>query len=47
MDENVTISREEYIMLLADRKLLTALIACGVDNWEGYEDACNLSDEDF
>lgn len=36
MDE-VTITREQYEILLHDSKILQALFAAGVDNWEGYD----------
>lgn len=42
MPENVTISKEEYESLLADRKLLQALQGAGVDNWEGYDMALEI-----
>ena len=44
--ETVTISKEEYESLLEDSRLLGALQAAGVDNWEGYDNACELLDED-
>ena len=36
MDE-VTITHEEYETFLYDSKVLQALYAAGVDNWEGYD----------
>ncbi len=36
----VTIQQEEYDSLLEDSEFLQALQAAGVDNWEGYEFAC-------
>lgn len=39
-----TITRQEYKSLLHDRKILRALEAAGVDNWEGWE---NLPHELF
>jgi hypothetical protein len=38
-DEQVTISRSEYEQLLEDQKILNALIAGGVDNWEWYDES--------
>lgn len=38
----VTIFKEEYEELLEDSKFLEALMAAGVDNWEGYDDAVEL-----
>lgn len=37
--EEITISVAEYHQLLEDQKLLNALRAGGVDNWEGWDDA--------
>jgi len=36
----VTISKEEYDNLIKSYNFLLALQAAGVDNWEGYEYAC-------
>ncbi len=35
--EKIEISKEEYILLKEEQKILKALEAAGVDNWEGYE----------
>lgn len=35
----VTISKKEYEELLEDSKVLTALYAGGVDNWEWYSES--------
>lgn len=45
-DETVTISKKEYESLVEDRKWLQALEGAGVDNWEGYDYACELMNED-
>ena len=37
--ETITITRAEYDQLLSDQRLLHALQAAGVDNWNGYDDA--------
>lgn len=37
--EQVTIPRKEYEQLLADRDMLDALRAAGVDNWSGFDEA--------
>lgn len=37
--ETIVLSVKEYNRLLEDSKLLQALEAAGVDNWDGYEDA--------
>jgi hypothetical protein len=36
----VTISLDEYNRLIEDRDFLAELRALGVDNWEGYDEAC-------
>lgn len=40
MIDTITISREEYENLLRDKAFLQALEDAGVDNWEGYDNAC-------
>lgn len=45
-NETVTISKEEYESLLEDRKWLQALESAGVDNWQGYDYARELMNED-
>lgn len=42
----ITISEEEYESLLDDREMLHCLQACGVDNWQGYDDAMQMMNED-
>lgn len=37
MDEEITISREEYFKLTEAFNRLERLENAGVDNWEGYE----------
>ena len=44
--EMVTISKEEYESLLDSELQLSCLEACGVDNWEGYDDAMEMYNED-
>lgn len=43
--EKKSISKEEYDRLVESEKLLNALHAAGVDNWEGYEFACEAIDD--
>ena len=45
-EETVTISKKEYEYLLEDRKWRIALENAGVDNWEGYDYARELMNED-
>jgi len=35
----IEIDKEEYEQLKKDQEFLQALEECGVDNWEGYEEA--------
>lgn len=46
MDEMVTISKKEYEQLKEDSNFLNALRAAGVDNWEGYSEACGSEDDE-
>jgi len=46
LNATITISTDEYEILLYNTKLLHALEAAGVDNWEGYEIALERIDED-
>jgi len=39
--ETVTIKKSEYLGLKKDEKMLRALEAGGVDNWEWYGDSLN------
>lgn len=41
----VTITRKEYDSLIEDSEFLEALRAAGVDNWEGYDFAIEILDE--
>lgn len=36
-EETVTILKSEYDQMLEDVQFLAALLAAGVDNWDGYE----------
>jgi hypothetical protein len=40
--EMVEITKEEYERLLEDSEKLSCLEACGVDNWQGYDDAMEM-----
>lgn len=44
--EMISIGLAEYQQLLADQRLLEALRAAGVDNWEGWDDACAMLEFD-
>ena len=38
----ITITQKEYKDLLDDSRFMSALVACGVDSWEGWEDAIDF-----
>ena len=42
----IEISKDEYNNLIADRDKLRALEAAGVDNWEGYDIAMEMLDDE-
>lgn len=46
MEETVTISLAEYERLKKDSEWLDWLYAAGVYNWEGWETAVKISQED-
>ena len=46
MDETVTITKKEYDQFVEDTRWLRALEAAGVDNWEGYDIAQDIFDEE-
>lgn len=46
MTDTVTITKEEYESLKRDSVILQALYANGVDNWEGYGEALEDSDDE-
>jgi hypothetical protein len=41
-EETVTITIKEYNELLDDRAFLDSLRIAGVDNWQGWDDACDI-----
>ncbi len=45
-DGTVTITASYYRELLLDLRILRALRAAGVDNWDGYEGALDVFAED-
>jgi hypothetical protein len=44
--EMVSITKAEYVSLLEDSNFLSCLQACGVDNWQGYDDARMMEQEE-
>ena len=46
MQEQVTISKQEYDRLVEDSEWLYYLEAAGVDNWEGIDEAMQIRKED-
>lgn len=43
--EMVTITKKEYEELLKAREFLNCLEGAGVDNWDGYDFACDAFNE--
>ena len=41
-EDEMLVPSSEYELLLESDRFLSALAAVGVDNWEGYETACQL-----
>ena len=46
MEEEITITKKLYDKLQADSAFLACLEACGVDNWQGYEEAQEMFEEE-
>ena len=46
MNSDITIPRQRHNQLLEAERLLTALQAAGVDNWDGYEMALEFLEDD-
>ena len=46
-DGNVTIPLEVYEGLIQESRMLDALQAAGVDNWEGYSEAQELMEDEL
>lgn len=46
MEEMVEITKSEYDKLLAAAKFMDCLESAGVDNWEGFEYALDLYNEE-
>jgi len=46
MVDEVTISKKEYEELVEDSKFLEALRGAGVDNWEGYDMAFEIMEDE-
>lgn len=45
-EEKITISLEEYESLLEQVRWLECLELAGVDNWEGYDEAVSMFQEE-
>jgi hypothetical protein len=43
--DTVTMSQEAYEELKGDADFLRLLMACGVDNWEGYTQAQEMRED--
>ena len=46
LDDMITIPLEEYEALRSSAKFLACLTACGVDNWDGFDYAQEMMEED-
>lgn len=44
-DVKIVVSKSKYLSLLEDSRMLNCLYNAGVDNWEGYEYACEAYNE--
>jgi len=44
--DTVTISKDEYDGLVAHENFLSCLLICGVDSWEGYDEAVAIFQDD-
>jgi hypothetical protein len=42
-EEMITINKETYDQLVEDSNILKCLRACGVDDWDGWDDAIDMS----
>ncbi len=45
-ESRVTISLDRFKKLVEDQKLLNALLAAGVDNWEGWDSVVRDDNEE-
>lgn len=45
-DQTITIPLSDYEQLKSDQAFLNALRAAGVDNWDGYDHAIDLIEQD-
>jgi len=45
-EETVTIPKSVYDQLVQDQQWLNCLAAAGVDNWEGYDHAVDILNQD-
>jgi hypothetical protein len=45
IDIDVLVPRKEYDKLISDQRFLEALLAAGVDNWDGYDYALEINEE--
>lgn len=45
--EKIEIDKKEYDELVSDQKFLNALFLAGVDNWDGYEEAQRILEEEY
>lgn len=46
VEDLVTFTKEEYEVIRKKLEFLECLEACGVDNWQGYDDAWEMMNEE-
>lgn len=46
-EETITIKKSEYEQLIKDSNWLSCLEGAGVDNWQGYDYAIDMYQEEF
>lgn len=46
MEETIVITKSEYDAMQKQLDFLDCLEACGVDNWQGYDDAWEMMEND-
>lgn len=46
-EETITVPQWKYLRLREDSKILAALMAGGVENWDWYEESLEAADIDF
>lgn len=47
LERTVIVEEEVFAEMVEDQYFLSCLESCGVDNWEGYDDACRIYEKEF